>query len=149
MHLANNEHKFYFKEKGVISNQWFEGDFSVKCVLTIEEQVRVGVLVDRYNGGSRTLDPNRALMNRSIAEMEVRIIYDNDNKPLCPTWWSENGFGRTLIDSNILYSVFSKAMEGEKKWMKDLEKEADKSEKEVDKSEKIRAKRKEKEKESN
>jgi hypothetical protein len=145
MHLANNEHKFYFKEKGEVSNQWFEGDFSVKCVLTIEEQVRVGVLVDRYNGGSRTLEPNRSLMNRAIAEMEVRIANNEKGKPLCPSWWAENDFGRTLYDSNILYSVFSKALEAEKKWADSLEKEADKSEKEVEKSKKIRAKRKEKE----
>lgn len=144
MHLANNEHKFYFKEKGTTSDQWFEGDFTVKCVLNIEEQVRVGVLVDRYNGGSRTLEPNRALMNRAIAEMEVRVATNKESKPLCPTWWTESDYGRTLYDSNILYSVFSKAMDAEKQWTERLNKEADKSEKEVEKSEKIRAEREEK-----
>lgn len=141
MHLTNNEYRFYFKEKGDISGQWFEGDFVVKCVLNIEEQVQVGILVDRYNGGSRTLDPNRALMNRSIAEMEMRLAKDNEGDPICPTWWTENGFGRTLYDSNILYSVFSEAMNAEKSWKDSLNKEVKKAEKDAKKSDKIRAAR--------
>lgn len=141
MHLPNNEYKFYFKEKGEVSGQWFEGDFTVKCVLNIEEQVQVGILVDRYNGGSRTIDPSRSLMNRTIAELEVRLSYDKNDKPLCPTWWEDSVFGRKLIDHNILYGVFAKAMEGEANWKKALNKEGDKAEKEVKKSEKVKAER--------
>jgi len=144
MHLTNNEHKFYFKKKGDISGQSFEGDFTVKCVLNIEEQVQVGILVDRYNAGSRTLDPNRALMNRSIAELEMRIVKDKEEKFLCPTWWTESDFGRTLYDYNILYSVFSQAMDAEKDWKDRINKEVKKAEKDVKKSNKIRADREKK-----
>ena len=78
---------------------------------------------------------------RAIAEMEARICQDSDKENMCPTWWTESDFGRTLYDRNVVYSVFSKAMEAEKKWHDKLKKEVSKSEDEAERSEKIRDKR--------
>lgn len=131
MFLANNEHKFYFKQKGDVTGQSFEGDFVCKCVLSNVEMIEVGLRVDRYNGGSKTLNPALALMNRTIAECEVRIIK-------APTWWQESDSGRSLYDSNILYSVFTEVMKGEKEWADRLKKEADEAEAAAEKSQKAK-----------
>lgn len=135
MHLANNEHKFYLKVKGDKTGEPFEGDFNVKCILTNEEQVEVAIRVDRYNGGSTTISQAHALINRTVAELELRIKRDEKGKLLAPTWWVDSDFGRTLYDTNVLYSVFEKAMEGEKKWDERIRKLADKTEEDLKKSE--------------
>jgi len=150
MHLADNEHKFYLKVKGEKTGQSFEGDFVVKCILNHEEQIDVAIRVDRYNAGSRTISPNHALMNRTIAELEVRIKVDEKGKPLAPTWWVENDYGRLLYDTNILYSVFAEATKGESIWRDRIAKKAEEAEedlKESDKAKKDKPKRAKKSKE--
>lgn len=137
MFLSNNEHKFYFKSKGDVTGQPFEGDFVVKCVLNNMEQVEVGIRTDRYNAGSMTINPAHALINRTIAELEMRVIE-------APTWWKESDYGRTLYDTNILYEVFAKTMEGQKIWHERLKKEADEAEKDADKSQKAKKAKEEK-----
>lgn len=138
MFLANNEHKFYLKAKGEKSGQSFEGDFTVKCILNIEEEVEVAIRTDRYNAGSKTLNPSMALINRTIAELEMRIIK-------APTWWTDSGYGRTLVDKNVVYDVFTKAMEGEKVWADRLKSEAEEAEAEAEKSQKKKEDKKQKE----
>jgi|GEM_PF-2993310 len=137
MFLSNNEHKFYFKDKGERTGQSFEGDFVAKCILNQIEQIEVALRVDRYNGGSKTISPGHALMNRAIAELEIRLVK-------APTWWTDSDGGRTLYDSNILYSVFEEAFKGEKAWAERLKKEAEEAEGTAEKSQKAKeAKKKE------
>jgi hypothetical protein len=131
MLLPGNEHSFHFKEQCKATHEWYEGDFTVKCLLTNEEQSEIALRTDRYNQGSKTLAPSFALFNRTLAELEMRIIK-------APTWWRESDSGRTLYDADIVYSVFKEAMKGPEEWAKRLEaktkaaKEAEKkTEKEV------------------
>jgi len=132
MFLSNNEHRFRVKIKGEKTGEWFEGDFTSKCILNNEEQVQIAILVDRYNAGSRTISQNHALINRAVAELEMRIVRDKKGKLLAPTWWVESDHGRLLYDTNVLYEVFTKAVEGEKIWAKRISGEADEAEKNVD-----------------
>jgi len=127
MYLPKNEFVFQFKMQGSKTKQWYEGTFAVKCLLTLEEQVQVAILTDRFNQGSTTLAPEYGLVNRSLAEIQMRIIKDKDGKMQCPTWWNENGNGATLFDSNIVFGVFSEALKGEKEWEKNIDDEITKT----------------------
>lgn len=129
MHLANNEHKFYCKIQGEKTMEWFEGDFVVKCILTNEEQVDIAIRTDRYNAGSKTLPTQHTLINRTIAELEVRIMRDAKGKLQAPTWWIESDGGRLLYDTNVLYHVFAEAMKAEQVFAQRLKDKAEAAEK--------------------
>jgi hypothetical protein len=126
MLLENNEFAFHIKVQGEKTKEWFEGDFTIKCILNMQEQMDIAIATDRYNGGSTSLDPNFKLFNRMLAELETRLVRKN-NKPLCPTWWSESNFGWQLHDSNIVFEVFPKVGEAEKAWAERLKAKADKA----------------------
>lgn len=114
MLLPGNEFTFHFKEQCKATKEWYEGDFTVKCLLTNEEQSEIALRTDRYNQGSRTLAPQYALFNRTMAELELRIIK-------APTWWKESDSGRTLFDADLVYAVFKEAMRAPEEWAKKLE----------------------------
>ena len=114
MFLPGNEFTFHFKEQCNATKEWYEGDFTVKCLLTNAEQSEIALRTDRYNQGSRSLAPQFALFNRTLAELELRIIKS-------PTWWKESDSGRTLYDPEIVYAVFKESMKGPEEWSKKLE----------------------------
>lgn len=129
MYLPKNEYQFYIKHQGNKTKQWFEGTFVVRCCLTLEEQVQVAINVDRLNQGSVTIAPEYGLVNRALAEVQMRIVNDKDGKPQCPTWWTENRHGAGLFDSNIVFQVFADAMKAEEDWAKRLDEDTKKAEK--------------------
>jgi hypothetical protein len=123
--LPNNEKTFHIKVQGERSKEWFEGDFTVKCLLNQAEQIDVALKTDRYNGGSASLPAQYALMNRTIAELEVRVKKG-------PTWWQESQSGRFLYDTNIVLEVFKESFKAEEAWGKAVEEQAAKAEKAVE-----------------
>jgi hypothetical protein len=134
--LPNNEYIFHFKSKGEKSGDWYEGSFTVACVLNNLEQMEVAIRTDRYNAGSRTLPEQFKLFNRIMAELELRI-------KKAPTWWTENNHGWALFDANIVHEIFNKAMEAEKVWSDRLKEKADQAEKTAEKMPAKRAKKEE------
>ena len=127
--LPPNESTFHLKVVGERTKKVYEGDFTAKCVLTNGETIEVGLKLDRYNGGSTTLAPQFVLMNRVLAELEVRLKKS-------PEWWRESDYSRTLQDQNVMYEVFKKAMEAEKAWTDKLNKESEEVEKKTEKKKK-------------
>jgi environmental stress-induced protein Ves len=131
MHLPNNSHTFRVKTKGDKTGEWFEGDFTVKCVLNQEEIVDIALRTDQYNRGSTSVPAAFALLNRMFAELEVRVVRDKQTgKSQAPTWWVESDHGRLLLDRNVLEEVFINAAKAEKVWADRLQEQAEKAEKE-------------------
>jgi hypothetical protein len=127
MLLQNNEHTFHVKIQCKKTLEWFEGDFTVKCVLTNAEQVNMALATDRYNGGSTSLPEQFKLFNRCQAELETRVIKS-------PTWWKESNNGWDLMDSDLIYEVYAEAMKAQTVWAEKLKKKADEAEKAAEKN---------------
>ena len=127
MSLPSNEHTFEFSEKGEKTKKAFEGSFTVKCLLSIQEIVDVGLRIDSYNRGSITVAPGINLINRAFAELDVRIVKS-------PSWWKDSNNGRELRDINIVLQVFSKAVDAEDVYEKRIVEAAVEADKSVAKS---------------
>ena len=129
---AARECTFSFSTKGLRTKKKYEGDFTVKTVLTNGEQMESAIRADQYNAGSSTLAPAFAGFNRAVAELEVRIV-TRDGKQLAPGWWQDSDSGRTLLDANIITELYKRAREeGDKAFDKHLDEQiavAEKSEK--------------------
>lgn len=129
----SNEYTFTVKLTGEKTKKTYEGTFTVKCVLTYEEQVQVGLLLDRYNGGSRTVPDGISRMNRALAEMDVKIALDSKGKQKAPSWWRDSDGGRKLIDKNIVLEVFLKSLDAETEYDKRIEEASKSAEEEAEK----------------
>lgn len=105
--LPSNEYTFTLKVKGDKTKSSYEGPFTVKCLLSNGELIDVGLRIDAYNRGSTTVPQGIALLNRALAELEVRIIK-------APSWWKDSNSGRDLLDTNVIYEVFEKSLDAEK-----------------------------------
>jgi hypothetical protein len=130
--LPNNEYSFYTKVVGEKTQEHLEGSFTVKCLLSQAELVEVAIRTEQYNQGT-ALPAQFALINRAIAELEVRIIKS-------PTWWSERGNGRDLYDTNVVFHVFKEAFKAEEEWKKRIEEKAKEAESKAKEEEKVPAK---------
>lgn len=121
MDIPSREHTFYFKDKGERTRKTFEGTFTVKALLTQQEIVDVGMLLDQYNRGSKTLPQGVALLNRAFAELDVRIVKS-------PSFWKDSNEGRDLLDTNIVFGIYKAAMDAETEYDKKLDEAAKQAE---------------------
>lgn len=124
---VSNEYTFMLSSKGESTEQKYEGAFKVKCLLTNAEKVNIGLRLDSYNGGSKTVAAGVAILNATLAELDVRVIE-------APSFWKDSDNGRELMDTNIVYEVFAKANEAEADFKKRLKEVADKAEKDAEES---------------
>lgn len=127
---VSNEYTFQVKIIGEKTKKTFEGSFTVKCILDTQESIDVGLLVDQYNRGSKTVPPGVMQYNRALAEMDLRIVRDERTGKLkAPSWWIDSDGARKLLDKNVLLEVFLKTLDAEKEYDKrveDLSKDAEK-----------------------
>lgn len=132
MLMDENEKTINFKSIGTRSGKVYEGRFTFKCLLTNMEQVEVALRTDRYNGGSSTIAPDKSIISRAIAELEIRTVdYEKS-----PSWFRDSDYGRHLVDNNVLFDLFAEAMKAEKGWADDLKEKADQVEKDAEENQK-------------
>jgi hypothetical protein len=117
MDIPSREHTFFFKDKGERTRKNYEGNFTVKALLTQQEIVDVGMLLDQYSRGSKTLVQGVALLNRAFAELDVRIVK-------APAFWKDSNQGRDLLDTNIVFGIYKASMDAESEYDKKLEEAA-------------------------
>jgi hypothetical protein len=130
---VSNEYTFHFSEKGESTGLKYEGTFKVKCLFTTAEKLDIGLRIDSYNRGSKTVSQGIAILNATLAELDVRIID-------APSFWKDCDFGRDLVDTNIIYEVFKKASVSEEDFKTRIQALAEESEKKAAESVKKKAK---------
>jgi len=135
-----NEYTFKVNIQGERTKKMYEGSFTVKCVLNYQEEVNLGLLLDEYNRGSRTLPEGTFRMNRALAEMDIRVVVDErTSNQKAPSWWRDSKGGRDLIDKNVVLEVFLKALDAEADFDKRVEESSKEAEAEVEKQSKKKA----------
>jgi hypothetical protein len=137
MLTIKNEYTFPVKIVGERSKKTYEGNFTVKCVLNYQEQINVGLLIDEYNRGSRTVPEATFRMNRALAELDIRILVDErTGNQKAPSWWRDSNGGRELIDKNVVLELFLKALDAETDFDKRIEEEGKEAEEAIEKQSK-------------
>lgn len=129
MIMPSNEYTFNIVVVGEKTKKKYEGSFTVKCLLSVQEMVEVGLRMDRYNQGSSTVSPGVTRMNRAIAEMEIRQIKT-------PSWWKDSDDGRTFLDANVVFEVFLKALDAETEFDKRIAEQAKEADEQTEKAQK-------------
>jgi len=116
MDLPKNEKTFNFEAVGDLTGKKYEGTFTVKCVLTIGDRRRLELEKSRQLGDMK--NPTQDLIAIAIMSSNLLIrVIDG------PDWWKQL-LGEDLIDQEILPALYSKVLDQEDAWRKELKEKA-------------------------
>ena len=109
MELPKNESTFNIDVAGDTTFKRYEGQFTVRCVLTAGQRHTMELEKSRLLGNS--VVPTDALVGLAevLATLRAKIIE-------APEWWKQSLSGSNLSDENVLMELYNNASEAEKQW---------------------------------
>ena len=116
--LPKNERTFSIKVEGDTTGETFEGQFTTKCVLNMQEkhmkELEKTRMMSDYANPSATLS--------GIAEILSTI---RTKLVKWPDWWANLDFGSKVLDENVVVSVYDEIQELERQWRTEVRKKVD------------------------
>jgi hypothetical protein len=112
MDFPNTEKTFYFDHTTEFGNR-YEGNFTVKCLLTIGEKHKLELEKSRLLGNSQ--NPTDDLFGLSIILANLRAKIVN-----APNWWTQSRGGESLREEELVATLFARVQDAEVEWKKDL-----------------------------
>ena len=116
MSLPEKIRTFYFDHKDEYGERR-EGNFSVKCRLTMRERQAMELAKSRLLGGHTA--PTDALTGIS-----VMVATLNTHITEAPEWWKQSDSGLDLEDETIVVELFNRLTTEQMAWRDDLTKHA-------------------------
>lgn len=109
MELPKNESTFSVTAVGDTTFKKYDGEFTVRCVLTVGQRQMMELEKSRLLGSSP--NPTDALVGLAevLATLRARIVE-------APEWWKQSFGGSTLSDENILMELYNQVIEAESQW---------------------------------
>jgi hypothetical protein len=107
MSIANKEASFSVHVVGETTGETFPGVFRIKLRLSHRDRLREDMLRREYLGPSpegQSVGIEAATTADILATLNTRIID-------APKWWANTANGLDLEDSNVITTVWNKAME--------------------------------------
>jgi hypothetical protein len=118
MNFKDTEKTFYFDYTSELG-QRYEGNFTVKCLLTMGEKHRLELEKTRLLGNS--VNPTAELLGIAtiLATLKHKIVD-------APNWWKQSNGGEKIQELDILTELFYKVDDMEQEWKAELLKKAEK-----------------------
>jgi hypothetical protein len=109
MDLPKNEAIFHVDLEGDTTYKRYEGQFTVRCVLSAGQRHTMELEKSRLIGSSP--QPTDALIGLSevLGTLRAKIIE-------APEWWKQSLGGSSLADENVLMELYTKVADEEVKW---------------------------------
>ncbi len=116
MELPKNESTFEVDVVGEATFKKYEGQFTVRCILTMGEKHAMEREKSRLIGNNA--NPSEELQG-------IAIIFSNLRAKIIegPEWWKQSAGGATVKDENVLVEIFNGVLKAEDEWrqkVKDL-----------------------------
>lgn len=109
MELPKNESTFSVDVVGDTTFKKYEGQFTVRCVLSAGQRHAMESEKSRLMGSSP--QPTDALIGLSevLGTLRAKIVD-------APEWWKQSVGGSALTDENVLMELYAKVGEAEIQW---------------------------------
>ena len=124
MELPKKQRTFYYDHKDEYGERR-EGNFTVKCRLTLRERQRMELDKSRLLGGHTS--PTDALMGIS-----VMVATLNTHITEAPEWWKQSDSGLDLDDESIVVELYDRLTDEQIAWRKELTAHAEEKTKQVE-----------------
>lgn len=118
--LPKNERTFSIKVDGDTTGETFEGQFTTKCVLNMQEK------------HSKELEKTRMMAdyaNPSVTLSGIAEILSTIRTKLTkwPDWWANLDYGSKVLDENVVVTIYDEIVALEAEWRSELRKKAEDS----------------------
>jgi hypothetical protein len=118
MDLPKNEKSFMFSKEGEVTGFKYEGQFSVKCVLTAADKRVLEIEQSRLMVDLKNPTSNLIAISRVVANLRIRVLK-------APDWFDQMIGDLETLDDNILFDVWSECLQASQNWHDELKKKSD------------------------
>lgn len=110
MNLPKNEQTFMFSKEGEITGHKYDGQFAVKCVLSLADKRMLELEQSRLTGDVANPTDNLLIISRIVANLRVRILD-------APDWFDQIISSLDIIDENILFDIYAECLRCSNEWI--------------------------------
>jgi hypothetical protein len=109
MELPKNESVFDIQVEGDTTFKKYEGQFTVRCVLSMGQKHGMELEKTRLLGNHA--NPSEELLGLAIifANLRAKVIDG-------PEWWKQSNGGVTIKDENVLVELYNQVEKAENEW---------------------------------
>jgi len=118
MNLPKNEKSFFFSKEGDITSHKYEGQFSVKCVLTAADKRMVEIEQSRLMVDLKNPTANLVAISKVTANLRTRVLKS-------PDWFGQMLDDLETLDDNILFDVWTECVRCSNEWFDEVKQKAD------------------------
>ncbi len=112
MNFPSVERTFYFDYTTQFGNR-YEGNFTVKCLLSAGEKHRLELEKTRLLGNS--INPTDELVGLAVVLSNLRHRITD-----APNWWAQSRGGETIQEEDVLAELYAKTQDAEIEWRREL-----------------------------
>ena len=112
MNFPSTEKTFYFDYTTAFGNR-YEGNFTVKCLLSVGEKHRLELEKTRLLGNHP--NPTDELVGIAVILSNLRHRITD-----APNWWAQSRGGETIREEDVLAELFAKTQDVEIEWRREL-----------------------------
>lgn len=113
MNLPKNEKTFYFQEQGETTYKNYEGQFNVKCALSMADKHALEIEQTRLTLDLQNPSPDLLAISRVVANLKIRVIDG-------PSWFKDVISNLDILDANIIFDIYGKCLESADEWHKEV-----------------------------
>ena len=117
MDLPKNEKSFLFDHIGELTGRKYEGTFTVKCILNTAEKRILEIEKSALTADLSNPTGNLSALSTVIGNLRVRVLKS-------PDWFKQSIATLDLLDEEVLFELYGKALDLEEEWIKEVKGEA-------------------------
>jgi hypothetical protein len=118
MNLPKNEKSFFFSKEGEVTGHKYEGQFSVKCVLTAADKRMVEIEQSRLMVDLKNPTANLIAISKVTANLRTRVLKS-------PDWFGQMIGDLETLDDNILFDLWAECVRCSNEWFDEVKQKAD------------------------
>lgn len=118
MNLPKNEKSFMFSKEGEITLHKYEGQFTVKCVLTAADKRVLEIEQSRLMVDLKNPTANLVAISKVVSNLRIRVLKS-------PDWFGQMLEDLETLDDNILFDVWAECIRCSNEWFDELKAKAE------------------------
>lgn len=115
MELPKNEKSFHFEHVGEVTGHKWEGQFSVKCVLSLADKRLLEIEQSRLSMDLMNPTGNLSAIARVVSNLRVRVMDG-------PDWFNQSIATLDILDEDVMFELYGKCLDATKEWQEELKK---------------------------
>lgn len=118
MSLPKNEATFDFSYVGDLTSRKYEGQFTVKCVLSIADKRILEIEKSRLTADLQNPTGELSALGTVVANLRVRVMN-------APDWFNQLILNLDILDEDLIFELYGKCLAESNEWVDNLKAKAE------------------------